>query len=145
MVKILFMAAVLLSPIMVHGQVYDGAWTNASDVPTFIVDGGQVTYFSSELVYFCCCWWQISTSDYTTTPSPISGNHFEVTLSTSDGTFLFKGYFTSASVCTGTYSMTSASCFGGGNWTTNVRKTLIYAHAWLVQHDAEELREKNCS
>jgi hypothetical protein len=34
--------------------------------------------------------------------------------------------------------------WGGGDWTTDLRKALLYAHAWRVQRDVEELRLKNC-
>ena len=33
--------------------------------------------------------------------------------------------------------------WGKGEWTTEFRKALLYAHARLVQHDAEELKQKH--
>ena len=33
--------------------------------------------------------------------------------------------------------------WGNGYWTTEFRKALLYAHAVLVQHDAEKLKQKH--
>ena len=33
----------------------------------------------------------------------------------------------------------------GTDWTIDWRKVMLYAHAWIVQRDAEELKQKMCS
>ena len=33
----------------------------------------------------------------------------------------------------------------GTDWSASRRKVMLYAHAWLVQHDTEELKQKKCS
>jgi hypothetical protein len=33
--------------------------------------------------------------------------------------------------------------WGVGGWTTDFPKALLYAHAWLAQRDAEELKQKH--
>ncbi len=34
--------------------------------------------------------------------------------------------------------------WGGSNWTAEFRKAVLFAHAWLVQSDVEEFRQRHC-